>query len=106
MQNKRTEKYGIMRLIHPLWHYVLLMSNLLLPPNLPIPTMVSATLVDSLKDPSQELLRLYNIALSEGISEDFPTVVSTHFSSLFSDDDALDQVGPPSGQRERERICN
>lgn len=68
--------------------------------------MVSATLVDSLKDPSQELLRLYNIALSEGISGDFPTVVSTHFSSLFSDDDALDQVGPPSGQREWERICN
>lgn len=56
-------------------------------------SMVSATLVDTLSDPSAELIRLYKKSHSEGTSADFPHVVSKHFSSMFPDDEALEQVG-------------
>lgn len=75
-------------------HALLWPSRLCCPPNhiyFKFP-MVSATLVDSLKDPSGELLRLYRKLYSEGPPVDFPDVVSAHFSSVFPDDDALDQV--------------
>lgn len=55
--------------------------------------MVSATLVDTLSDPSAELIRLYKKYHSEGTSAAFPDVVSKHFSSMFPDDEALEQVG-------------
>lgn len=54
--------------------------------------MVSSTLVDLLTSPTLVLQQLYNRVASENTSVDFPSIVSSHFSSLFPDDDSLNQV--------------
>lgn len=51
--------------------------------------MVSAYLVDALKDPTSELEELYARTSS---SVDFPSEVARHFSTVFSADHAFSEV--------------
>jgi len=51
--------------------------------------MVSALLVDTLKDPTGSLLELFDTCASV---DEFPSLVSRHFSEIFKKVDAFQEV--------------
>jgi hypothetical protein len=54
--------------------------------------MVSSLLVDTLKDPTCSLIELYDTCTSP---DDFPALVSQHFSDIFKKVDAFQEVSFP-----------
>ena len=52
--------------------------------------MVSAHLVDAIRDPSRVIVDLYNQDKNAGVN--FPAQVTSHFASIFQAQDAIQQV--------------
>ena len=54
--------------------------------------MVSSLLVEALSSPTDALLELYNVQTPDSLN-DFPAVVTKHFSEVFKTKDAFREVG-------------